>query len=96
MKFAICNEIFKGWKIEEAMGYAAKAGYDAIEIAPFTMAKYVTEVSAGERQKIREAASRHGIAVSGIHWVLVEAEGMHLTHPESAVRERTSRYFPTC
>jgi sugar phosphate isomerase/epimerase len=93
MKFAICNEIFKGWKIEEAMGYAAKAGYDAIEIAPFTMAKYVTEVSAGERQKIREAASRQGIAVSGIHWVLAEAEGMHLTHPESAVRERTAKYF---
>jgi sugar phosphate isomerase/epimerase len=93
MKFAICNEIFKGWKIEEAMAYAAKVGYDAIEIAPFTMAKYVTEVPMGERQRIREAASRHGIAVSGIHWVLVEAEGMHLTHPESAVRERTSKYF---
>ena len=93
MKFAICNEIFKGWKIEEAMGYAAKAGYDAIEIAPFTMAQYVTEVSAGERQKIREAASRQGIAVSGIHWVLVEAEGMHLTHPDRAVRERTAKYF---
>src|SRR5437016_4812295 len=42
MKFAICNEIFKDWKLEEVMAYAAKAGYAGIEIAPFTLAKNVT------------------------------------------------------
>ncbi len=45
MKFGICNEIFQDWKIEDAMAFAKKAGYDGIEIAPFTMAKYVTEIS---------------------------------------------------
>ena len=29
MKFAICNEIFQGWKLEQAMAFAKKAGYDA-------------------------------------------------------------------
>src|SRR5213593_4674957 len=38
MKFAICNEIFQGWKIEDALLFAAKAGYDGVEIAPFTLA----------------------------------------------------------
>ena len=33
MKFGICNEIFQGWKIEDTFAYAAKAGYDAVEIA---------------------------------------------------------------
>jgi sugar phosphate isomerase/epimerase len=93
MKFAICNEIFQGWKLEATFAYAGKAGYDAVEIAPFTIANYVTEISAAERRRIRDAAARASIAISGIHWVLVKAEGMYLTHPDAAVRERTARYF---
>ena len=93
MKFAICNEIFQGWKLDDAMTYAAKAGYDAIEIAPFTIAKYVTDISAADRQRIRESAARAGIAVCGIHWVLVQAEGMYLNHTDTNVRQRTAKYF---
>lgn len=93
MKFGICNEIFQNWKLEDAMAFAAKAGYDAIEIAPFTIAKYVTDVSASQRQAIRDQARRAGLGISGIHWVLVQAEGMYLTHPDQAVRARTAKYF---
>jgi sugar phosphate isomerase/epimerase len=46
-----------------------------------------------ERQRIRETAARIGIEISGIHWVLVKAEGMYLTHPDTAVRDRTAKYF---
>jgi sugar phosphate isomerase/epimerase len=93
MQFAICNEIFQGWKLEDTFAYAGKVGYDAVEIAPFTIAKYVTEISTGERQKIRDAAARSGVAISAIHWVLVQTEGLHLTHPDAAVRDRTSQYL---
>src|SRR3989440_435167 len=93
MKFAICNEIFQEWKIEDTFACAARTGYDAVEIAPFTIAKYVTDISAGERQRIRETAARAGIAISGIHWVLAQTDGLHLIHPETAVREKTSRYL---
>jgi sugar phosphate isomerase/epimerase len=93
MKFGICNEIFQGWKIDDTLAYAKKAGYDAVEIAPFTLAKYVSEIPAAERQRIRETAARTGIAISGIHWVLVQAEGMYLTHPDAETRRRTSKYF---
>jgi sugar phosphate isomerase/epimerase len=93
MQFGICNEIFKDWKIEDSMAFAKKAGYDAIEIAPFTLAKYVTDIPAAERKRIRDVAARTGIAISGIHWVLVQAEGMYLTHPDGAVREKTAKYF---
>lgn len=93
MQFGICSEIFKDWKIEDAMTFARKVGYDAIEIAPFTIAKYVTDIPASRRAELREAAVRAGIAISGIHWVLVQAEGMYLNHPDSAVRGRTARYF---
>ena len=46
MKFGICNEIFEGWSMEDTMTYAAKTGYDCLEIAPFTISNYVTDISA--------------------------------------------------
>jgi sugar phosphate isomerase/epimerase len=93
MKFGICNEIFQKWKIDDAMAFAKKAGYDGVEIAPFTLAKSVTDVPATERARIRASAANLGIEISGIHWVLVQAEGMYLNHPDMAVRARTARYF---
>jgi sugar phosphate isomerase/epimerase len=93
MKFGICNEIFKDWIIDDVFTYCARLGYDAVEIAPFTLAKYVTDIPAGERQRIRAAAAQAGIAISGIHWVLVQAEGMYLTSPDAATRRRTADYF---
>src|SRR5438132_87525 len=88
IKFAICNEIFQDWKLEDTFAHVAKTGYDAVELAPFTIAKYVTDIPAGDRQKIREAAQKQGIEISGIHWVLAQADGMYLTHPDRGVRER--------
>ena len=93
MKFGICNEIFQGWALDDAFAYAARTGYDVVEIAPFTIAKSVTDISAIERIRIKDLAARAGIGISGVHWVLVQVEGMYLTSPESAVRARTAQYF---
>src|SRR4051812_41648712 len=93
IRFGICNEIFKDWSLENTFAFAAKTGYDAVEIAPFTIAKHVTDIGAARRQEIRELAARSGIGISGIHWVLVQTEGMYVTHPDAAVRRRTSEYF---
>src|SRR5687767_3153969 len=93
MKFGICNEIFQDWKLEEAFAYASKVGYDLVEIAPFTIAKNVTEISATDRARIRIAAEKARIGISGLHWVLVQAEGMYLTHPDTEIRRKTAQYF---
>jgi sugar phosphate isomerase/epimerase len=93
MKFAICNEIFQNWKMEDAFACAARVGYDAVEIAPFTIANSVTEVSALDRQKIREAAARNNIEIAGIHWVLVKPEGLYINHTDAMIRRRTADYF---
>jgi sugar phosphate isomerase/epimerase len=93
MKFAICNEIFQGWKLEDTLAAAARIGYDAVELAPFTLANSVEDISASERQAIREAAARAGIAIAGIHWVLVKPEGLYINHTDAAIRERTAGYF---
>jgi sugar phosphate isomerase/epimerase len=93
VKFAICNEIFQGWSLEKTFEFIGKTGYDAVEIAPFTIAKSVTEISPPQRGAIKALAKKSGIAISGIHWVLVQTEGLHLTHPDAQVRARTAKYF---
>src|SRR5882724_4625817 len=93
MKFAICNEIFKGWKIEDTFEYAAKIGFAGVEIAPFTLANSVADISRRERENLRAAAAREEITIAGIHWVLVKPEGLYMNHPDAEIRERTANYF---
>src|SRR5271170_7061429 len=93
MKFAICNEIFDGWKLEAVFQYCAKLGYDAVEIAPFTLAKLAGDVTPAERRQIREMAAGCGIEICGLHWLLARTEGFHLNHSDAAIRARTSAYL---
>ena len=93
MKFAICNEIYQGWKIEDTLAHAARLGYAGVEIAPFTLANSVNDISVAERQTIRDLAARNKIAIVGLHWLLVKPEGLYLNHTDIGIRERTAKYF---
>jgi sugar phosphate isomerase/epimerase len=93
MQFGICNEIFQGWSLPDTFAYAKQAGYDAVEIAPFTIARDVNTITAAQRAEIKAQAAAAGIAISGIHWVLVQTEGLYLTSPDPAVRAKTAAYF---
>ena len=63
MKFAICNETFFDlkWPQEKVFRFAAECGYDAVEIAPFTINTDVQKISAAERRALRKAADAAGI-----------------------------------
>ncbi len=93
MKFAICNEIFQEWELEQQFAVAAELGYDAIEVAPFTIADDVRDITPAQRDGLRDLAARHGLQIAGIHWVLVGPEGLHITSPDEAVRARTRDYL---
>jgi sugar phosphate isomerase/epimerase len=93
MKLAICNEIFQGWTFEDTIAFAARIGYDAVELAPFTIANSVTDIPGAKRLEMRKTAERARIAISGIHWVLVKPEGLHINHPDIVIRQRTAQYF---
>ena len=76
------------------MEYAAGIGYDGIELAPSsTLARTVTEISQARRLHIRDTAARLGIDICGLHWLLAKTEGLHLSHPDNAVRVRTGKYL---
>lgn len=94
MKFGICSEIFKEWNdVGRAIDYVKEVGYDGLEIAPFTLAQYVTDIPTSVRRDIVQRAQAAALDILGIHWVLVGPDGMHLTSPDAATRDRTAQYI---
>jgi len=93
MKFAICNETFQDWPFEKACAFSRACGYTGMEIAPFTLADYATDVSAAQRVAIRKTAEDAGLEIIGLHWLLAKTEGFYLTTPDPAVRATTGAYL---
>jgi sugar phosphate isomerase/epimerase len=93
MKFAICNETFHDRSVAAGFELARQCGYSGIEIAPFTLAKYATDISPARRQEVRRQAADAGLEVVGLHWLLAKTEGFYLTTSDAAVRRRTSGYL---
>jgi sugar phosphate isomerase/epimerase len=93
MRLSICNETFQDWPFDKAFAMAAECGYTGIEIAPFTMAPYATQISADRRSEVRRQAEDAGLEVVGLHWLLARTEGFHLTSPDAEVRRRTADYL---
>ncbi|MCI0380377.1 MAG: sugar phosphate isomerase/epimerase [Gemmataceae bacterium] len=93
MHYAICNETFEGWDHAEVCKQVADLGYQGLEIAPYTLAPRITDVSASKRNLLRTAAEACGLKIIGLHWLLAKTEGLQLTSPDQAVRQRTADYL---
>lgn len=93
MKFAICNEMFEEWEFGKTCEAVREAGYSGVEIAPFTLRKLANEVTPAERESMRRAARDAGIEIIGLHWILAQTNGFHISSPDKAVRDRTGAYL---
>lgn len=93
MKLAVCNETFQDWPFDKAFAFAAECGYTGLEIAPFTIANHVTDISPAKREEVRRQADAAGLQIIGLHWLLAKTEGLYLTTPDPAVRSRTAQYL---
>ncbi|MCH1407923.1 MAG: sugar phosphate isomerase/epimerase, partial [Verrucomicrobiales bacterium] len=93
MKYAVCNETFQDWPFEKAFSYAREVGYTGIEIAPFTMADYATEVTLEQRATVKQQIKDAGLECVGLHWLLAKTEGFYLTTTDEAVRKATGAYL---
>jgi sugar phosphate isomerase/epimerase len=92
-RFAICNETFKDWPFDRAFALAAECGYTGMEVAPFTVADYVTDISAARRTEVRRQAEKAGVEVIGLHWLLAKTQGFHVTSADASVRRKTVDYL---
>jgi len=93
MKFAICNETFGDWPIELGFQAAKKFGYTGIEVAPFTLASDVYQISDSQRAEYSQCAAEHGLEVVGLHWLLAKTSGYHLTTDDLSIRSKTGEYL---
>ena len=92
-RYAICNETFGDWPFDRVCALAAECGYGGIEIAPFTIANDVTDISTSRRSQLRRQAEKADLQIVGLHWLLSRTEGFHLTSPDAGVQRKTAGYL---
>jgi D-psicose/D-tagatose/L-ribulose 3-epimerase len=85
----MCNEAFDKWPFADACATLRKAGYEGIEIAPFTLAEDPATITAAERRAYRNTVESTGLKFVGLHWLMVSPKGLHVTTPDAALREKS-------
>lgn len=89
MKLSLCNEVLRHLPFEQQCRTAAALGYAGLELAPFTLAADPRTLDERHARHTAAVAAEHGLAVSSLHWLLVQPEGMSLATPDAALHART-------
>ncbi len=89
MKLALCNEVLRPLAWAAQCDAAARMGYEALEIAPFTLTDDPFTLSDAEAGGVRGTALAHGLTVCSLHWLLVKPDGLSLVTDDVALRRRT-------
>jgi D-psicose/D-tagatose/L-ribulose 3-epimerase len=90
LRFSLCNEVIRDLEFSAQCDFAQKAGYEGLELAPFTFGEDPHLMSSAERQRLRRAASEAGIEITSLHWLLVAPKGLSITTADPAVRKQTT------
>ncbi|HEV8617485.1 MAG TPA: sugar phosphate isomerase/epimerase family protein [Methylomirabilota bacterium] len=88
-RLALCNEVLRELDFAAQCAYAAALGYDGLEVAPFTLGEEPHRLPAARRAELRRMAADAGLAVVGLHWLLVTPSGLTLNGPDDGARART-------
>jgi sugar phosphate isomerase/epimerase len=90
MRIALCNEVLQPLAFARQCALAAVLGYDGLEVAPFTLADNPLEIGDAQAREFARIASDHGLAITGLHWLLVAPAGLSIVSADPAVRGRTA------
>jgi D-psicose/D-tagatose/L-ribulose 3-epimerase len=93
MQFALCNEVLQPLPFREQCALAAAQGYDGLEVAPFTLAADPQDIGDAQAAEFRRIAQDHGLAITGLHWLLVAPAGLSIVDADPAVRARTVAFM---
>ena len=89
MRIALCNEVIAPMPFPQQCEYAAKLGYDGLEIAPYTLSDEPHRLGSAQIAAARAAAEDAGVAVTGLHWLLIKPAGLSISSKDENVRNRT-------
>lgn len=93
IRFGICNELFEGWDLARACRFIREVGFDGVELAPFTLAPLITDLTVDQKRTIRTTIADAGLQTIGLHWLLAKTEWFYLTAPDPATQSRTGDYL---
>jgi D-psicose/D-tagatose/L-ribulose 3-epimerase len=93
MQFALCNEVLQPLPFAEQCALAAAQGYDGLEVAPFTLAADPQDITEAQAAQFARIAQDHGLAITGLHWLLVAPAGLSIVDGDDAVRARTVSFM---
>ena len=91
-RLSVCNELYGDMDFASSCRSIKRAGWDGIEIAPFTLMQDATQLSAGRRREVGDIIVSEGLEFVGLHWLTVGPEGLQVTTPDNAVRLRSWEY----
>lgn len=86
---ALCNEVIRELPFDAQCRAAASLGYDALEVAPFTLADDPRTLRDSDLERLAGAAASAGVRVSSLHWLLMAPTGLSITSPDPQVRRTT-------
>jgi D-psicose/D-tagatose/L-ribulose 3-epimerase len=89
VRIALCNEVVRELDFAAQCRLARGLGYDGLELAPFTLAAEPHRLLEARRAELRRIAEGEGLAITGLHWLLLAPEGLSITTVDDAVRART-------
>ncbi len=89
MLISLCNEVLAEHDFARQCELARQLGYDGLEIAPFTLSSEPHRLPQERRSEIRRIAADHGIAITGLHYLLRAPDGLSITTRDRDLRQRT-------
>lgn len=89
MKISLCNEVVRDLDFAAQCSFARNLGYAGLELAPFTLDADPHQLPSSRRAELRRQAADAGIAITGLHWLLITPAGLSINTPDSATRQRT-------
>jgi sugar phosphate isomerase/epimerase len=89
MRIALCNEVIAPMPFPQQCAYAQKLGYDGLEVAPYTLSEEPQKLGSAQLAAARAAAAEAGIAITGLHWLLLKPAGLSISTRDDNSRKKT-------
>jgi sugar phosphate isomerase/epimerase len=89
VRISLCNEVVRELPFERQCTLARALGYDGLEIAPFTLSDEPHLMTPPRRAQVRKAAAEVGIAITGLHYLMLAPRGLSITSADADQRART-------
>ena len=83
IQLSLCNELLAqdGMTLDRQCEIASALGYMGLELSLGSLTQRPHEMTDAEAQDLRRTVEKHGLSVTGLHWLLAPYPGLSITDP---------------